>query len=407
MNSNNTRYEITVVLLCFLAWGFVFMDRLVISFLMPVIQPALGITNTQVGQLGFATSIFYVISAVFFGVMSDKLGYRKKVIVPLLFLTGVASAAGVFAQTFTQLFIIRCFVGIFEGPMLPLMMSLVQNVSNEKRFGMNAGIVNCGVGAIGTTTGAILVTQLAAHYSWQNTFLLSSLPTFLIAVLFILFIKETKINAKEATKEKVKPMEVFKYRNVIICCFIGILGMCGYWTGMLFAPLYLVNVAKLSVQTMGWIASLMGVLYVIYCFIVPSLSDKFGRRPVMMAAFFLSALSPLAMFLFEGTTSSVVMYVIFGGFAASMTPIYMTLVPMETVPITLLATANAVVMGAGDLFGTAGYPMIAGSIADARGLPFMMLFAAILLFINIFLTCMLKETHPRKQKIADCPNVTA
>ena len=134
--------------------------------------------------------------------------------------------------------------------------------------------------------------------------------------------------------------------------------MAGYWTGMLFAPVYLTSVVNLSVQTMGWMGSLMGVLYVVYCFIVPTVSDKFGRKPVLAIAFVLAALSPLCMFLFSGSMFSVVTYIIFGGFAASMTPIYHSLVPMESVDVKLIATANAMVMGIGDLIGTAIYPVI-------------------------------------------------
>ena len=406
MAQKSGRYEFTVVLLCFLGWGLVFMDRLVLSWQSPVIMESLQISNTQYGMLGFATNICYVFSAIFFAILSDKLGYRKKIIVPLLFFTGIASAAGVFAQGFWSLFVIRCFVGIAEGPMLPLMASLVKDASADKRFGMNMGIVNCGVGAIGTTTGAILVTQLAARFDWQMTFLLSSIPTFVIAILFIIFIKEIYV-APEEKKEKVNTFDVFKYRNIILCSIIAILGMAGYWTGMLFAPVYLTSVVNLSVQTMGWMGSLMGVLYVVYCFIVPTVSDKFGRKPVLAIAFVLAALSPLCMFLFSGSMFSVVTYIIFGGFAASMTPIYHSLVPMESVDVKLIATANAMVMGIGDLIGTAIYPVIAGGIADKWGLSFMMLFAAILLFINVILAIFLIETRPRKKKMAQSTSTAA
>jgi len=400
------RYEFTVVLLSFLAWGIVFMDRLVLSWQSPVIMESLQISNTQYGMLGFATNICYVISAIFFSMLSDRLGYRKKLVVPLLFFTGIAAGAGVLAQGFWSLFVIRCFVGIAEGPMLPLLASLVKDASAEKRFGMNMGIVNCGVGAIGTTAGAILVTQLAARFDWQMTFLLSSIPTFVIAILFIIFIKEIYV-PPEQKKEKVNTFAVLKYRNVVLCSIIAILGMAGYWTGMLFAPVYLTNVVQLDVTTMGWMGSLMGVLYVVYCFIVPTVSDRYGRKPVLAIAFVLAAISPLCMFLFSGSMFSVATYVIFGGFAASMTPLYHTLVPMESVDVKMIASANAVVMGIGDLIGTAIYPIIAGSIADRWGLSFMMLFAAILLLINVVLAIFLIETRPRKKKVAESTSTAA
>ena len=200
MNSNTKsfQYEILVVSLCFFGWGLAQMDRIAISWMMPVIQPALEITNTQVGQLGFATNIMYVVSAIGFAFLSDRIGSVKKLLVPLLVLMGCAAGAGVFAKTFGQLFIIRCFVGIFEGPMLPLMATLVKRASADKRFGMNMGIVNCGVGLLAATAGAILITQLVQYYSWQMTFLLSS--TFVIAIL-LLFIKDIK----EVSEKQLRP----------------------------------------------------------------------------------------------------------------------------------------------------------------------------------------------------------
>jgi fucose permease len=75
----------------------------------------------------------------------------------------------------------------------------------------------------------------------------------------------------------------------------------------------------------------------------------------------------------------------------------MTMVPMESVPITLVATVGALVQGMGDLLGAAVWPVIAGKIADAAGLPFMMLAASLLLVITAVLTLTLKETRPREQ----------
>jgi fucose permease len=73
---------------------------------------------------------------------------------------------------------------------------------------------------------------------------------------------------------------------------------------------------------------------------------------------------------------------------------------MESVPISLVATVGALVQGTGDLLGAAVWPVIAGIIADAAGLPFMMLAAALLLLITAVLTLTLKETRPRKKALA-------
>jgi cyanate permease len=76
------------------------------------------------------------------------------------------------------------------------------------------------------------------------------------------------------------------------------------------------------------------------------------------------------------------------------------MVPMESVPVSLVATVGALVQGIGDLLGAAVWPVIAGKIADAKGLPSMMLAASLLLAITAVLTLTLKETRLRKQPAA-------
>jgi cyanate permease len=117
----------------------------------------------------------------------------------------------------------------------------------------------------------------------------------------------------------------------------------------------------------------------------------------MFIGFALCIIAPLGMYLFAGSMMSVYTYIFFFGFTAAVIPIYMTMVPMESVPISLVATVGALVQGVGDLLGAAVWPVIAGKIADAKGLPFMMLVASFLLLITAILTLALKETRPRMQ----------
>ena len=99
------------------------------------------------------------------------------------------------------------------------------------------------------------------------------------------------------------------------------------------------------------------------------------------------------MFLFLGSKVSILTYVLFGDVPGAMSPLFMTLIPMETMPDRLRATANGLIMGFGEVIGGSIYPIIAGHIADAKGHPFMMLVAAIMLAVDIFLGFLLIETN--------------
>jgi len=166
---------------------------------------------------------------------------------------------------------------------------------------------------------------------------------------------------------------------------------------------YLVNVSHFNLQAMGWVTAAMGILDIVYCIFVPKLADNFGRKPVMFVGLLFSIVPPLFMYLFSGASVSVYTYILFFGFTAAVIPIYMTMVPMESVPVTLVATVGALVQGMGDLLGAAVWPVVAGKIADAAGLPFMMLAASLLLVITAVLALTLKETRPREQSPAVAP----
>jgi hypothetical protein len=51
-----TKYELTLTTILTLAFGFEFLDRLAMAFMLPIIQPQLGITNEQIGILGLKES---------------------------------------------------------------------------------------------------------------------------------------------------------------------------------------------------------------------------------------------------------------------------------------------------------------------------------------------------------------
>ncbi len=76
--SSSSSYEWLVVVILTLAFGFEFLDRLAMAFMLPIIQPELNITNAQIGVLGFVNTGFYALSAIIFGWVQDRVGGRKQ-----------------------------------------------------------------------------------------------------------------------------------------------------------------------------------------------------------------------------------------------------------------------------------------------------------------------------------------
>ena len=62
-------------------FGIVFFDRNSLNFLMPFVQPDLGLSNTQVGMLAGALSLTWAVAAFAIGLISDKTGNRKALLI--------------------------------------------------------------------------------------------------------------------------------------------------------------------------------------------------------------------------------------------------------------------------------------------------------------------------------------
>ncbi len=70
-------YQVALIALLSINFGVVFFDRNALSFLMPFVQPDLGLTNTQVGLLASALSLTWACAAFGIGFVSDRTGSRK------------------------------------------------------------------------------------------------------------------------------------------------------------------------------------------------------------------------------------------------------------------------------------------------------------------------------------------
>ena len=411
------RYEWTLVMLGFFTWGIIFMDRLAVSFLMPIIQPYFEITNAQVGMISFVTSACYAVSAIVLASLVARASHKKIWLVIFVLGTALASGLCCLTRSYEQLLVARAFVGICEGPVLPLIYSFVANSSSENTYGRNTGIINAGVACIGATLGPIFVTQLTLHFDWQMTFLLSSIPTFIMVLLLIGLVREHGVDKEtgkvikeapglkpevvkvEEPKEKATLGSMLKNRNFVLCCLIQILACGGYWIISAYASLYLTEVSGMSMAIMGFAASAMGLLTILWDILIPKLSDNFGRKPLCIIGYFCAILAPLAMFLFPGGMFSVVMFIIFGGFFGAAFAIVAGAIPNESLSPAQRTTGIAIVMGLGDFLGAACLPLLGGVIADAKGLAFMMVCGVIVGVLATLLSCFLKESNPNSRSM--------
>lgn len=398
-------YENWLVFILGLMFGFVFLDRNALSFLSPFVVADLNLTNTQVGVLSSGLSLTWAISGYLIGLASDASGKRRAYLVAAVVIFSLCSFGSGLAGSFMTLLFARMVMGIAEGPTLPISQSLIAIESSPHRRGLNMGLMqNVFSALLGSFVAPLALVAIANAWGWRNAFFVAGIPGLIIAVFIWKYVRDPVRTAQVqgATQEaadnsaKMSSLQLLGFRNIWLCTLICIAMVAWMVLGWTFLPLFYVNVRSFSTSDMAMLMSVLGICAAVCGFIVPALSDRLGRKPVMVFFCLLSMLTPLAALYFPGSIGVLALLVFVGWSAAGCFPLFMAAIPSETIPARYLASAIGLVTGIGEAVGGVLSPTLAGMAADAYGLSApIVIMTACAAFAGI-LSMFLKETAPLK-----------
>jgi len=373
------RYENTLVAILFFTWGTVFLDRMSQLYLAPYFAPEFHLSRQQIGTLASVLAIAWAVSTFFFGALSDRVG-RRPVLIPAVFVFSALSWVSGLAHSYHQLLFIRALMGIAEGPTWSIMTALIEESSSAKRRGRNIGLVVSAAALVGLAAAPILTTQVASHWGWRWAFFIAGIPGLLAGLLIWKFVREPSANG-ETTHRKPSLREYFsilRYRNIWLCC-LGATGFMSWLFALnVFAPLYITEVAHEPATTAGFLLGASGLGSFFLGFLLPSLSDRLGRKPVLLLMAALSAVVPLAflvpvLYVYPLLMAAIVFAANTGQGIASLV---MVLIPTESVPPQFRATSVGLITFVGEIVGATGAPLLAGALAEKHGLGLTLWLAA-------------------------------
>lgn len=238
-------YENLVMLLMGLAFGFVFFDRLALSFLAPFLVPDLGLNNTQLGLLAAALALTWAVSGYVFGILSDYFDKRKALLVLSIILFSACSVVSGLATSFVMLLGARLVMGLPEGPVLPIAQSIMAAESSDHRRGFNMGVLqNYFSSLLSYFAAPLVLVAIANSYGWRESFYIAGIPGFIIALMIAFFIREPrKDDAASANHGSgyISLGQMLRYRNIWLCAVISCLMVSWLIIQLTFLPLYLVR----------------------------------------------------------------------------------------------------------------------------------------------------------------------
>jgi predicted MFS family arabinose efflux permease len=393
------RNGLTVLLLA-CSFGMVFLARNALGYLSPFLVEDLHLQNQSIGLLASAYSLAWALSGFAITTLARGLTQRA-LLTGLLFSLGIASIASSMAATFLALLLARLASGFVSGPALPLVQSYAAPLGSSEHRGLRMGIVQgLGSSLIGTALAPVILVPIAVHWGWRGAFLpIAALAV--VCAMLLLHVLPTQAPSDAVDSEShiaTSPARhAFAHLNIILCSLIGAAMIGWLMVSLTFYPLYLIKVRHHSPAEMSALMSLMGIGGLMGAFLVPYLSDRFGRRRIMILFALIGVVSPLGILLPDHSLPILAPSALLGSLAGGTIPLFMAVIPSDTVSARRLPATIGLIQGVSELAGGVALPVAAGWAADKFGLhaPLLITLAAALLAALFALS--LKETSSLTQ----------
>ncbi|WP_042270917.1 MFS transporter [Paraburkholderia heleia] len=395
----DTGYEWSIVVLLAVLFGVVGLDRLVIVYLFPVLMPELGLNNTQAGAIASVLALTWAISTWVLGSLSDRFGRKKILIGSAVFFSLMTSFTGV-AKSFYSMLAVRGLLGIGEGGVFSTSVAKIDEISTPRKRGLNLGIHQSFFPLLGIGLGPIIATQLILHMRWEAVFFVLGIPGIILTMILAKIMRNTLPRSAHASQpnEKGSAVAVLKFRNVWLATLIGSLFQTGLFVFSTFVALYLTKVAALPLSVVGLIISGWGFGGFLGMIIVPAISDRVGRRIVLVLSAALYGVLMLAFVVVDAApTAKFANLFAAGFFGFGIAPLFLAVIPCESVPPRLTGSAVGVPTAVSELVGGVLMPVVAGGLADKFGLTYPMLIVGVVSILSAFVGLFLKETCPRRR----------
>jgi predicted MFS family arabinose efflux permease len=288
---------VLVWLLLIFAWAANFVIRIGFSALLPSIMSELSLSYTRAGLLASAFFYAYVIMQIPSGLLGDRYGRRR---ILLLGLLGGALSAGLtgLAGSFAALFTARALTGAFQGSLFSNDRAIIATVTPPDRIGLGQGVSFAGPG-LGLTAGLVIGGLLVEVLPWRTVMMLFGLGPIAAALLIARFVPSPAPSpAQEPLGRRLRGL--FANGPLWLLALASLCAIANQFILATWAPLFFQEAGVTDVGRAGIYAALQGIAASLGMIVGGFTHDRLARRgfasrTVIVAGLAALALSMLAM----------------------------------------------------------------------------------------------------------------
>jgi sugar phosphate permease len=343
--------------------------------LLPLIGRELGLSYTEIGVIMTIQHLAGAISNLPGGMVVDMVGKKGHLMAASLFWVGFPYALMSLTHNFWMLLVCVTLVGIGNNIWHPAAIPTLAH-----RYPLRKGLVLSfhGMGGnMGEAIAPFVVGALLAWFSWRTVVVINVVPGIVMAVLILVMLgaftmarskEDGAINAGAATGSTLKHYlhdfaSLLRNRDLILISSSAAFRTMTQVGLLTFLPVYLAYELNYSPFVVGICVTVLQVAGFIAAPIAGHLSDKMGRKRVVISSMVLTGVTIVGMALAGKSILFVAFIALVGFFLYAMRPVLQAWA-IEATPKHLAGTGVGLQFGI-TAIGASVAPATFGMIADA------------------------------------------
>jgi MFS family permease len=272
------------------------------------------------------------------GRLADRVGRKTVLIGGLSFLALGFGAAGVTGDRLL-FFSFLALTGIGYGLTTPSLYAIMSDLLPQRR-GLGASLVSVSYG-IGGALGAVLASRIIAAFQWRAAFVAVAGIAAADMLLQLYWIRNIRAIRTASRSGSFKDAVTL---SILILALAEFIGGSVFWSSAAWTPTLLRTAKALQLEETGWLMGALSIANMLGSFLLGSLSDRFGRKKVIVLSAFPAALSAFVLFYWlESVMALGVGIFVFGTLKASV-PALVVALAQESAPPGSAGTASGIIM---------------------------------------------------------------
>lgn len=178
---NFNRFHVVLLLLTGLTLIFDGYDSQIVAYIMPQALKEWNLTPVMAGSLASYGFIGLMIGAAFFGMLSDRIG-RKKTLMMCIAIFSIFSGAAYFAPNFKVFVALRFLAGLGMGGAMPISITLVSEFAPAKTRA-KAVTAMFGGFTLGWAVAGLMAMLIIPSFGWRPVLLIGLLPLIFVVII--------------------------------------------------------------------------------------------------------------------------------------------------------------------------------------------------------------------------------